>query len=86
MITFALCFKMGKALGGGHSQNARLDLATGLSQAPILGMPPPRGFILHIKSINIIIDIRKVRKRQHRYPEFGHTQGEIEKKPAKKVH
>jgi hypothetical protein len=22
-------------------------------------------------------DIRKVRKRQHRYPEFGHTQDEI---------
>ncbi len=22
-------------------------------------------------------DIRKVRKRQHQYPEFGHTQGEI---------
>jgi hypothetical protein len=29
-------------------------------------------------------DIRKVRKRQHRYPEFGHTQDEIFKKPAKK--
>jgi hypothetical protein len=29
-------------------------------------------------------DIRKVRKRQHLYPEFGHTQGEILKKPAKK--
>ncbi len=28
-------------------------------------------------------DIRKVRKRQHQYPEFGHTQGEIKKKPAK---
>jgi len=28
-------------------------------------------------------DIRKVRKRQHQYPEFGHTQGEIQKKPAK---
>jgi hypothetical protein len=25
-------------------------------------------------------DIRKVRKRQHQYPEFGHTQGEIQKK------
>jgi len=31
-----------------------------------------------------IRDIRKVRKRQHRYPEFGHTQGEIQKKTAKK--
>jgi hypothetical protein len=31
-----------------------------------------------------IRDIRKVRKRQHQYPEFGHTQGEIKKKPAKK--
>jgi hypothetical protein len=29
-------------------------------------------------------DIRKFRKRQHQYPEFGHTQGEIQKKPAKK--
>jgi hypothetical protein len=29
-------------------------------------------------------DIRKVRRRQHQYPEFGHTQGEIFKKPAKK--
>ncbi len=28
--------------------------------------------------------IRKVRKRQHQYLEFGHTQGEIKKKPAKK--
>jgi hypothetical protein len=32
----------------------------------------------------LIRDIRKVRKRQHQYPEFGHTQGEIFKKPAKK--
>jgi hypothetical protein len=31
-----------------------------------------------------IRDICKVRKRQHQYPEFGHTQGEIFKKPAKK--
>jgi hypothetical protein len=29
-------------------------------------------------------DIRKVRKRQHQYPEFGHTQGEIQKNPPKK--
>jgi hypothetical protein len=29
-------------------------------------------------------DICKVRKRQHQYPEFGHTQGEIKKLPAKK--
>jgi hypothetical protein len=30
-------------------------------------------------------DIHKVRKRQHQYPEFGHTKGEInqKKKPAK---
>jgi hypothetical protein len=27
--------------------------------------------------------IRKVRKTQHQYPEFGHTQGEIKKKRAK---
>ncbi len=26
----------------------------------------------------------KVRKTQHQNPEFGHTQGEIQKKPAKK--
>jgi hypothetical protein len=31
-----------------------------------------------------IRDIHKVRKRQHQYPEFGHTRGEIQKKPAKK--
>jgi hypothetical protein len=31
-------------------------------------------------------DIRKVRRREHQYPEFGHTQGEIFKKLAKKVH
>jgi hypothetical protein len=29
-------------------------------------------------------DIRKVRKRQGQYPEFGHTHGEIQRKPAKK--
>jgi hypothetical protein len=29
-------------------------------------------------------DICKVQKRQHQYPEFGHTQGEIKKLPAKK--
>jgi len=28
--------------------------------------------------------IRKVRKTEHQSPEFGHTQGEIKKKPAKK--
>jgi hypothetical protein len=28
--------------------------------------------------------IRKVRLTQHQNPEFGHTQGEIKKKPAKK--
>jgi hypothetical protein len=31
-----------------------------------------------------IRDICKFRKRQHQYPEFGHTQGEIKKKPAEK--
>jgi hypothetical protein len=31
-----------------------------------------------------IRDIRKVRKTQHQYPEFGHTQGQFFKKPAKK--
>ncbi len=29
-------------------------------------------------------DIRKVRRIQHQNPEFGHKQGEIEKKLAKK--
>ncbi len=29
-------------------------------------------------------DICKVRKRQHEYPEFDHTKGEIKKLPAKK--
>jgi len=29
-------------------------------------------------------DILKGRKRQHQYPEFAHTQGEAQKKPAKK--
>jgi hypothetical protein len=28
-------------------------------------------------------DIRKVRKTQHQFPEFGHTQGEIQNTPAK---
>jgi hypothetical protein len=28
--------------------------------------------------------IRKVRKREHQNPEFGHKQGEIQNKPAKK--
>jgi hypothetical protein len=28
--------------------------------------------------------IRKVRKTQHQNPEFGHIQGGIQKKPAKK--
>jgi len=28
--------------------------------------------------------IRKVRKTQHRNPQFGHTQGEIFQKPAQK--
>jgi hypothetical protein len=28
--------------------------------------------------------MRKVGKTQHQNPEFGHTQGEIKKKPAKK--
>ncbi len=41
--------------------------------------PGDQTFSLHIRDI-----IRKVRKRQHQYPEFGHTQGEIKKKPAKK--
>jgi hypothetical protein len=36
------------------------------------------------KIIQDIRDIRKVRKRQHQYPKFGHAQGEIKKKPAKK--
>jgi hypothetical protein len=31
-----------------------------------------------------IRDIRKIRKRQHQNPEFGHKQGEIRIKPAKK--
>jgi hypothetical protein len=29
-------------------------------------------------------DIRKIKKRHHQYAEFGHTQGEIEKKLEKK--
>jgi hypothetical protein len=37
-------------------------------------------FLVPIK----IKDIRKVRKREHEYPEFGHAQGEIKKRPAKK--
>ncbi len=32
----------------------------------------------------IIRDIPKVKKRQHQYLEFHHTQSEILKKPAKK--
>jgi hypothetical protein len=34
--------------------------------------------------IRFIRDMHKVRKRQGKYLEFGHTQGEIKKKPAKK--
>jgi len=30
--------------------------------------------------------ICKVKKRQHQYPEFGHKQGEIPRKPCQKVH
>jgi hypothetical protein len=29
--------------------------------------------------------MRKVRKTQHQNPEFGHTQGKIQKQPAKEV-
>jgi GTP cyclohydrolase II len=36
------------------------------------------------KILQLTRDVRKVRKRQHQYPEFGHTEGEILKKPAKK--
>jgi len=32
----------------------------------------------------VIIVIRKVSKREHQNPEFGHKQGEIQNKPAKK--
>jgi hypothetical protein len=34
--------------------------------------------------MNHIRVIRKVRKTEHQNPEFGHIQGEIKKKPAKK--
>jgi hypothetical protein len=36
------------------------------------------------KILQLTRDVHKVRKRQHQYPKFGHTQGEIKKKPAKK--
>jgi hypothetical protein len=88
MITFALCFTMGKAFrGGGTFPKCKAGLGYQLVLGPLFWeCPPPRGFILYIKSINIIRDIRKVRKRQQQYPEVGHTEGEIEKKPAIKVH
>jgi hypothetical protein len=35
----------------------------------------------HSRDIRVI---SKVRKTQHQNPEFGHTQGEIQQKPAKK--
>jgi hypothetical protein len=35
---------------------------------------------------NAIRVIRKVRGTQHQNPEFGHTQGEIQKKTCKKEH
>jgi len=38
---------------------------------------------LWVKELHIRV-IRKVRKTQHQNPEFGHTQGEIKTKPAKK--
>jgi hypothetical protein len=34
---------------------------------------------------NDIRVIRKVRGTQHQNPEFGHTHGEIKKKPAKSI-
>jgi len=37
---------------------------------------------LSIAEYNTVI--RKVRKREHQNPEFGHKQGEIQNKPAKK--
>jgi hypothetical protein len=39
-------------------------------------------FVVCLMVIELVI--RKVRKTQHQNPEFGHTQGEIQKKPAKK--
>ncbi len=44
---------------------------------PITFIPSP--LAKFIKQTHI-----KVRKRQHQYPDFGHTQGGIQKKPAKK--
>jgi hypothetical protein len=38
---------------------------------------------LWVKELHIRV-IRKVRKTQHQNREFGHTQGEIKTKPAKK--
>jgi RNase P/RNase MRP subunit p29 len=40
--------------------------------------------ITQFAKVLVFRDIRNVRKRQHQYPEFGHTQGEIQKKTAKK--
>jgi hypothetical protein len=39
-------------------------------------------YTLHNPQDNRVI--RKVRKTRHQNPEFGHTQGEIKRKPAKK--
>jgi hypothetical protein len=45
----------------------------------------PRSSALKKKCLLHIRVIPKVRKTQHQNPEFGHTQGEINPKPAKKV-
>jgi hypothetical protein len=50
--------------------------------------PVPHIVTTVIKKIQISGDIRvigKVRKTQHQNPEFGHTQGDIQKKTCKKV-
>jgi len=44
-------------------------------------LEPKDSFLTFLPHIRVI---RKVRQTQHPNPEFGHTQGEIFKKPAKK--
>jgi hypothetical protein len=49
------------------------------------GSQPLRPFLLQsFKLFFVSRVIHKVRQTQHQNPEFGHTQGETEKKPAKK--
>jgi hypothetical protein len=56
--------------------NSKGRIAQKINLFKIFGIDMVSHKFLDIKLIHNR-DIRKVRKRQHQYPEFGHTQGEI---------